>query len=331
MCRKLLHFTLSWLSFFSLNSQVQKINIVEHFTNTSCSICGANNGSILNSVQSSNNVIYVSYHPSAPYADDVFNVTNKTENDDRTKWYGQYGSTPRTIVNGVFQPYSTLTGKLSSISSDLSNFQLSLTQRNYKTDSFEVKLVVRKVNQDTHKFVSVFLGVIEDTINQTTKNGEKSHYNVFRKALTTVSGDSIPISAFNGDSLVIWRYYKADLAWVNKRLNTVGILQAGNKEVLNSTLAVKSTVSNSNSSSISSFDPSSFKSVFPNPTDGLLNLPFSAIEDVTVSTLEGRRILYFTKSKIINQQIQIQGLPSGIYLLEINAEGSKGVYRVQIH
>ena len=47
----------------------------------------------------------------------------------------------------------------------------------------------------------MFLGVAEDTINQLTNNGEAVHYNVFRKALTSVTGAEIDLPLVIGGTL----------------------------------------------------------------------------------------------------------------------------------
>ncbi len=43
-------------------------------------------------------VVHVSYHPISLYSNCQFNQLNPQENDDRTKYYGVFGSTPRLVI-----------------------------------------------------------------------------------------------------------------------------------------------------------------------------------------------------------------------------------------
>ena len=43
-------------------------------------------------------VVHVSYHPISLYPNCQFNQLNPQENDDRTKYYGVFGSTPRLVI-----------------------------------------------------------------------------------------------------------------------------------------------------------------------------------------------------------------------------------------
>jgi len=94
------------LSFTYSEAQISQKVIAEHFTNTKCSVCASRNPGLIQNFVSNPDVLHISIHPSSPYATCIFNQHNKTENDDRTKYYGLYGSTPRLAINGNVQASS---------------------------------------------------------------------------------------------------------------------------------------------------------------------------------------------------------------------------------
>ncbi len=81
-------------------AQVSKTIVVEHFTNSVCSICASRNPGFYENLSEQENVLHLAIHPSAPYSSCIFNLNNVIENDDRTNYYGIYGSTPRLVIQG---------------------------------------------------------------------------------------------------------------------------------------------------------------------------------------------------------------------------------------
>ena len=79
--------------------------LVEHFTNTRCSVCFSRNpGFYANLRQQPATTLHLAYHPSSPYRLCAFSQQNPTENDARTNYYGIYGATPRLVLNGSVIP-----------------------------------------------------------------------------------------------------------------------------------------------------------------------------------------------------------------------------------
>tara|TARA_B110000285_G_C15096412_1_gene602244 strand:+ start:1583 stop:1825 length:243 start_codon:yes stop_codon:yes gene_type:complete len=76
---------------------VKKV-LVEHFTYTRCSVCASRNTGFITNLNAQSDVVHISYHPSSPYSNCQFNQYNLQENDDRTKYYGVFGSTPRLVI-----------------------------------------------------------------------------------------------------------------------------------------------------------------------------------------------------------------------------------------
>lgn len=297
-------------------AQVAKISIVEHFTNTSCSVCANNNPSIYSSLNANPNILHISFHPSSPYITDIFSQSNKVENDARTTFYNIFGSTPKTILNGLYIPYNTLNSALPTLSTETSNFKLSIKQIKKGTDSLTVESTIIKVANDTSNTALLFLGVIEDTIFQTTSNGEQKHYNVFRKSLTNINGLTLNLPQQVGDSIVIKNYYKVNSTWQINRLNTIGILQHLNQKVINSS---KSKNSINIPSSIIEYGISNNEQLFyPNPANKTLNVN-KFIKNLYIYDSNGKIVLELTNI-IPNQIIDVSNLNKGTYIFVIKDE-----------
>ena len=78
-------------------SQSPKQVVIEHFTNTKCSICASRNPGFYSVLANYPQVIHIAYHPSAPYQNCYFNLQNKPENDARTNYYNTYATLSQQI------------------------------------------------------------------------------------------------------------------------------------------------------------------------------------------------------------------------------------------
>lgn len=66
--------------------------------------------------------------------------------------------------------------------------------------------------------------------------------------------------------------------------------------------------------------------VYPNPTNGLLNIAASNIQSVSVSDLKGRILKTYTTNK---QNISLTDLPPGVYLITVvNGNGERRTVKV---
>lgn len=308
---------------FGMKAQTTKTNIVEHFTNTSCSVCPSNNDNIYSAVDTHTGTLHISFHPSSPFTSDVFNLSNKDENDNRTKFYGIFGSTPKTVVNGSVISIASVSNELESLANSTTNFQFDILQTQQTLDSFTVRIKITKLVSDTSTVGLLFVGVSEDTINQTTNNGETIHYNVFRKALTSVNGSEVTLPLVIGDSLVQIFGFKSSSSWNTNRLHTIGVLQHHTKLLINA-----STSENQQSETLEMSDLSIVENVvFPNPTSNLFYIS-GPCEKSTVYDSFGKIILEKSWKESEVKKINLIGYSSGIYFVKLTIEGNSKVHRL---
>jgi hypothetical protein len=228
------------LSFLLANAQAQIIrtNIAEHFTNSNCGVCAFTNSNIYTALNAQPNVLHITFYPSSPYANCVFSMQNSIDNDARTNFYNIYGGTPKVIANGSLVSNSALGTTLTSSATATTNFKMDATQIFHTIDSVEVTVIIKKIAADTTTTALLFVGAKQDSIMQTTGNGESLHRDVFRKSLTSITGNSITMPTNINDSIIIKYNYKVAANWTGSRMQTIAILQRPNKNLINAAQSV---------------------------------------------------------------------------------------------
>ena len=156
-------------------TQVPKKTIVEHFTNTKCSICASRNPGFYNNLNGQTDVLHLAIHPSSPYSGCLLYNQNATANDARTNYYGIYGTTPRLVINGnvipasanyssssIFTPYLGLTSPAS----------IRIVQEKFSTDSIRATVIIKTEAVNSLGALSLFVALAEDTVFYTGSNGD---------------------------------------------------------------------------------------------------------------------------------------------------------------
>ena len=304
-----------------LIAQVPKKIVVEHFTNTECSVCASQNPGFYTNLKAQTNVFHLAIHPSSPYASCKLNQHNKTENDARTNYYGVYGSTPKIVIQGtvisgsissssIFNPYKNQTSPAS----------IRIDQTKFNTDSIRARVIIK--TETTHSLgnLKLFVALAEDTVDYTGGNGEKKHFDVFRKSLSGTSGTAVTLPSKVGDSIVITLSSKSNPAWNFARIYTLVILQqeADKKVIQSEAVSAKSNVIPTDISNKELFQVK----LFPNPTKDHLQIEISELE-------KSKLFIYDIKGALIQKtafqksvKIDLSFLSPGLYFLRI--ENSKG-------
>ncbi|MAZ36558.1 MAG: hypothetical protein CL842_03810 [Crocinitomicaceae bacterium] len=311
----------SILTVFFADAQVAKKVLAEHFTNTKCSICASRNPGLIQNFNNNPDVLHVSVHPSAPYSDCFLNNHNPSENDARTNFYGLYGSTPKLVINGVIQPTSTnfggatlfnnFTGDMSAISM---NSEVLIAGSKLE---IEVIVKVEAANSFNTEKLTVFL--VEDTVFYDAPNGEKQHYNVFRKALTSEAGDDIVISQTTNDSVI--ERYSIDInsGWDLERMKVIAILQKSDDKTL--IQADESMNAGHNApAGLSQKKPKFAHQIYPSPASAVLN-----VEGLTTNfqyeILDSAGNTMQAGENYAGEPINVVQLKSGIHFIRVyNAE-----------
>lgn len=294
-------------------SQVTNQLVVEHFTNTNCPICGSRNPGLFTNLDNNNtDVLHISYYPSRPYSDCKLHLDNPSENDDRTRFYGLYGSTPQIAIQGEAQSRPNFNNASLFDSYRGGSQPYTLTTKYETTKDSIIVEVVLAAQGISNIDVKLYTIVVEDTVFYRGRNSEGEHYNVFRKALTDIEGDPIKTALIVGDSLV-YRYSVAlKSSWDADRMYALAMVQDPmTKEVYQASkgkedkLVIVSTPSALESQNVQ---------VYPSYVNRFVQV--SGLEQGTfeVFNLQGQQLLQGN----INGRIDLATLPKGMYLIQLS-------------
>ena len=299
-------------------AQVPLNSVVESFTNTQCSICASRNPGFHSNVVAHPSITLLTVNPSAPYAGCILSKQNKVDNDNRTSWYGIYGSTPRLTINGnvisasanysdpaLFSAYIGLT----------TPFSMRIEQSNYGKDSIKAKVIIKKVVATTSD-VRLFIGLVEDTIFVNGGNGELRHYNVLRKSLTGASPLFISMAMPLGDSVIVEMTGTAATFWDMNRMFAMAILHENstNKVVQSAKTSPMKTASIANVAKTLDFNFS------PNPATNTLKINTASQEKISYQLYNMLGLSLVDNSFTNTTSINVANLPNGFYVLKLMSE-----------
>ncbi len=315
------------LFLFVLSSfaQVNQKIMVEHFTNSKCSNCANRNPGLYNNLSNFPDILHLAVYPSSPYIGCLIYQQNDTANDARTNYYGVYGSTPRLVINGnvispsadyssstIFSPYQSLTSPAS----------IRIVQEKFGTDSIRATVIIKTEAINSLGGLSLFVALAEDTVFYTGSNGEPLHYNVFRKSLTSPTGNPLTLPATVGDSLVFTFSSSTKGIWDFTRIYTLAILQqtASKGHVQAEAALASEGITGVNPE----FSPIGEAAIFPNPGNTFLTILLKKeVENasVKVSNILGEVIK--TESHSGKEFfIETRDLKAGIYFISVG-DGKK--------
>jgi hypothetical protein len=304
-------------------AQVPKKVVVEHFTNTKCSVCASRNPGFYTNYNAQAGVIHLAVHPSSPYSACVLSQHNALENDGRTNYYGIYGSTPRLVIQGVvvsnganYSSASIFTPYLNQ----LSPASIKIVQSKYGNDSIRSRIVIKTEASHTLSGLSLFVTLAEDTLNYTGSNGESIHYDVFRKSLTGATGVNITLPATVGDSVVYTKSSTVNGAWNFSRIFTLAILQEATSKALVQAQSVNASF-NSIATGISNSTLVNSNITAYTTTEGIVvkQDKFSENNSIALYDITGRVLL----NKVLASNIETIPIPeilAGIYLYSIKSK-----------
>jgi FlaG/FlaF family flagellin (archaellin) len=298
------------------NAQVARKIVVEHFTNTFCSVCASRNPGFFSNLETQKDVLQLSIHPSSPYSQCYFNKQNKAENDARTNYHGVYGSTPRLVINGVVLNSSTnysSSAIFDAYKSQTSDFSITVKGK-YVGDSVEVETVVKAVVNNTLGNANLFVALANARVNYAAGNGEQLHHNVFRKSIYNTSGLSVTLPANAGDSLVLISKVKKEAIWGTNDLFALAILNnATNKNLIQAEQSATISLANG----LEVISASNFK-LFPNPVQDFLQFEHEQYQwqQYKVYTIQGSLVYSGKLDSPVG--LTVSGLNQGIYLLELS-------------
>lgn len=314
-------------------AQVAKKTIVEHFTNTKCSICANRNPGLNANLNANPQVERISIHPSAPYSTCFLSQQNTADNDARTNFYNIYGSTPKLMINGTLISTSQNYADASMFTPFVSNtnFSIHIKQFAIGTDSLRSEISIKRVAVGTPiGNASLFAALVEDTVFGNGGNGENLHFNVMRKSLFSPQGDIVALPTNVGDSLVLNKTSIFNSLWNTSRMRTVAILQEElTKQLIQSELSNAQQIGTS--TKLVDEEQHNKIVVYPNPSSHYVTVKLPSMNSFNVEIYNPQGELILSSNFTDQRNIDVSNLKNGIYLLRAYNECSNLSTRVVVN
>lgn len=314
----------------ALIAQVPQTIVVEHFTNTRCSVCASRNPGFYTNLNAQDNVLHMAIHPSSPYSACLLNQHNKVENDARTNYYGVYGSTPRLVIQGNVVPSSSNYGSASifdAYKNQTTPLSLTISVVPYLADSIQVRAVIKTEAVHSLGALQLFVSLVEEELTYGAPNGEATHYDVFRKSFFPATGLAFNAPSSIGDSVVFTGVIAKNGAWVLNQMYAIGIInQASDKK------AIQAAKSANLKGSTGLFNYNTLKSrIYPNPSANKINIDLENENNTLLRfyNFSGQLVKEQTFQQSIN--FDISELPVGIYQLILENGNQHAIQKIIIN
>ncbi|HAW51798.1 MAG TPA: hypothetical protein DCX54_05625 [Flavobacteriales bacterium] len=310
-------------------SQVPKRIVVEHFTNTRCSVCSQTNPGFYTNLKNHPDVIHLAIHPSAPYSTCQLHLMNPVENDARTNYYNAYGGTPRFFVQGKRDPNANTSNPslFTPHAGQSSPAQLTIVQDKQPGNTIDVLVSVKKVATDSLGSLRLFVAIAQDSLLYAAPNGELLHQDVFIEALSNIEGDALNMPAGIGDSINFVYNTTVSGSWSFKRVFVVAILQ---EELSKDVVQANASLSDADSPlGIESHNTVKL-SVYPNPTNGTLVINSEKDGIAELYNANGVKVDSYPIRRMMNNQVEIDQSP-GIYFLNFVSGNLRSSVKIALY
>lgn len=301
---------------------VKKYVLIEHFTNSRCSVCASRNPAfftLIEQPQNASELHHLAVHPQFPYSNCVFYQANTADNTALVSRYNVLG-TPSVVLNGTLNPSgSTLLSQatLNTYLNQTSPLHVKVTENNTGGTARTVSISARTVGSIPTAQYKLFVVLAEKTINLTTPNGEKVHHNVMRDL---ISSDNFTPAALGG-TVDLTYTYTPNAAWNASELYILAFVQnTATKEIINSGTRFDPAISGTQEAAPQQV------SIQPNPAQDLAYAQVSddEVKQVELFSVSGQRTVLSFQAQQGQIELPVAALTPGVYFVKMT--GEKGVY-----
>jgi hypothetical protein len=198
---------------FSINAQVQRKVLLEHFTQASCGPCALYNPGMQSIVNAyPDRIVPVKYQVWWPGSDPMYNH-NTADVQARVAYYPPSFGVPHSQIDGAWwggHPANWTIATINQRYAITSPFEIEISHSIPATqDSVYVTMVIRSPQAWTGSAIEHIV-VEEEHIHFTSSpgsNGETDFHNVMKKMLPTNAGTALPSTWAAGDSMVLQAHW----------------------------------------------------------------------------------------------------------------------------
>lgn len=308
----------------SAQNSAKRYILLEHFTNSRCSVCASQNPGFFNTLSNyQNDVHHVSIHPPIPYNNCVFYQANASENSARATYYNITG-TPRVVRNGTQSSSASgvTPAVLNAMLGQTSSLGIVVTENSGIQRQANVEVLT--LGDQPAGSLRLFAMIVEREVLYNAPNGETVHHNVLRKMLTPVTGlDYLP--AATGQSVSFDFEFEVQNGWKEEEIYVLAFVQnIESKEVLNSGTRFDEAITDVNDPVLSNWK------LFPNPVSDVLFLQATRQEtgEFRLYDATGQLLL----SRHVDEQMQLEfnlsHYPTGFYTIHLLTPSGRFAHKV---
>ena len=307
----------------NVSAQSHRVMLVESFTNTGCMPCAQQNPAFDSLIETNiDRLAVIKYHTRWPLATDPMYLSNAADIDARTGFYN-VATVPTAILDGN-RYYSAPSGINQNIINQLLNipprFEMRIGSEIQPADNTITIRVEGEALSSVGGDLQLFVALVERETHFDTPpgtNGETCFHHVLKEFLTDASGlDLVGMEvgghfdyAFVSQSTVNQDTENLSaIAWIQNR-NTHEVYQACKHD-----LASAST----NESMENGIQ------VYPNPTDGIVNIRADG-RKITLYNMLGQRFFESEGKDFLS--IDLKPFGSGIYIVETEGQTDRIVVK----
>ncbi|HQW54629.1 MAG TPA: T9SS type A sorting domain-containing protein [Saprospiraceae bacterium] len=306
-------FTILFL-FLSFGGQSQTHTpLVEHFTNSRCPACAAQNVEFYRKLDKyKGQVNPISFYIAVPYRTCELYIASKSGSDARQLLYNIVG-TPSAQIDGYSKmQFPTDMAYLDAIRLPA---EFSIEFLESSTQKITVRITALN-NIDTTTKLNLFIALTEKNVSYVAPNGETTHLNVFRK-FAEDNGTSIvfPAGTAKGEEIVKSFDFSYVANWIPNDFNYTAFIQS---PLSNQVFESKRTEI-SNSVAIGFQNKMSLAvDIYPVPAVDRINILIKEpLESLIIRNLTGEIINSWQKRNLIVSDILTYEMVPGIYFLEV--------------
>lgn len=216
---------------FSLNAQVQRKVLLEHFTQASCGPCAAYNPSMQAIVNAyPDRIVPIKYQVWWPGSDPMYNH-NTADVQARVAYYPPSFGVPHSQIDGAWwggHPANWTIATINQRWAVTSPFEIEISHSIPATqDSVYVTMIIRSPQSWTGSAIAHMV-VEEEHIHFASapgSNGETDFHNVMKKMLPSNAGTALPSTWAAGDSIVLQAQWAFANVYDVEQIAVVGFIQ----------------------------------------------------------------------------------------------------------
>jgi len=305
--------------------------VFHEFTSATCSPCASNNPFLDAFIAPRyDTILAIKYHMNWPSpGNDPMYLANSTQNNERRAYYS-VNAVPTLFIDALQAnlPFSTTSNLLTPYTNRLAigtPYDITVTDARISGDSIKSTIQINLLSPLPAGNYKMRVEAVEKRIDYASPpgtNGEKTFYDVFRRAYPSTAGVAAPITP----GIYTYVYtYKRESNWVDSMIYTAVYIQNdANKEVITGGKGHFSPVGIQN---IGTEIPVKFElsQNYPNPFNPVTNIKFSipksSFASIVIYDITGRMVKEFNYTM----------LSAGYYKLDIDMSAmSSGVYFYQL-